>query len=300
MVKTKDMPAVRSRGGSKKGISTVVGMAIFFLIFALGVASVWAWQQTLTDYTEVGDQQIGLDMLRIEERLEVNVINMTALSLENPSDQPVQVRGVVSNNTILWSGTREVPPFSSTILRVAPGGDGTFVIVTMRGNIYATGLEEQELAVGKGAWHVTFRNSSTVPATPLDWLSSNVMGETYWYNTNLNWKWDNAYPFIGYQYLQAGVATGFIAEATLVKVVDEPAIATINYLIDNNSKVAFIIDGVLQQPISGVDWYDQSHYAWFTLNGSALSYHTVSVLFFSEGTSPQKLKLNVVNATFIP
>ncbi len=298
MGRTKDVSAVGSRGRSRKGISTVVGMAIFFLIFALGVASVWAWQQTLTEYTEVGDQQIGLDMLRIAERLEVNVINMTALTLENPSDQPVQVRGVISNDTILWLGTCEVLPFSSVILRVAPGGDGTFMIVTMRGNIYSAGLQDQLLAVGKGAWHVTFRNSSTAPAVPLDWLSSNVVGETYWYNTNLNWKWDNAYPFIGYQYLQAGVATGLIAEATLVKVVDEPA--TINYFIDNNSKVAFIIDGVLQQPISGVEWYDQSHYAWFTLNGSALSYHTVSVLFYSEGASPQKLKLNVINATFIP
>lgn len=296
----KGLSAVGSRGRGRKGISTIVGMAIFFLIFALGIASVWAWQQSLTNYTEASSQQMNVDKLRVSERLEVNVINLTALSLKNPGDQPVIVRAVVSNNTVLWYGTREVPPFNSTIIKFPSIGDGSYMVVTLRGNIFSAGLEDQLIAVSKGAWHITFRNDSVAPAAPMDWYGSNVMGETYWYDTNLNWNWSYSYPFVGKEYINSSAVTGFIAETTLVKVVNESSIATINYLIDNNSRVAFVIDGVLQEPISGVDWYDQSHYAWFTLNGSALSYHTVSVLFYGEGANPQRLKLNVVNATFVP
>jgi hypothetical protein len=258
------------------------------------------------EYIETGTQQLGLDKLKVAESLEVTVINSSTLFLTNPTPQPVSVVYVLSDNQLVWNGRFEVEPFSSAPLPLSMTGGSIYKVATMRGNIFSAGLDYERTAVSEQAWHVTFRVNSTVPLTPSAWNDSAVVGETYWYNVNLNWEWNFTSKVFGNQSVPAGTCVGFIATTTLVKVVDDPDNATINYLIDtgdsnfDKSMVAFIIDGVLMRPLTSVVWYDSSHYVWFTLQGAKYSSHDVIVLFYGKDVDVQKLSLNVVNATFAP
>jgi hypothetical protein len=309
MERTYRKRAAGSRGGSRKGISTVVAIAIFFMLFALALTTVFTWQNMLIEYSEVSAQQLSLDNLKVGEKLDVQIIDSTALLLTNPSEQTVRVLHVLSDNALVWNGSFDVGPFASAILRHSTAGGSTYRVVTMRGNIFSAGLDEQRAALSDQAWHVTFLMNDTTSSfsTPYDWSNSTVVGETYWYNTNLNWEWNYTSKVFGNLTYSAGTCIGFVATAKLV-IVNESYNATINFLIDtgdsnfDRSKIAFIIDGNMSKskPIPSVVWYDSSHYVWFTLEGPPYSVHEVSVFFYGKDVEVQKLSLNVVNATFAP
>lgn len=296
------------RGRSRKGISTIVGMAIFFMLFALALTTVYSWQMMLAEYSEVQAQQLSLDRLRVSERLDVDIINSTALLLTNPSSQTVRVLHVLSGNQPVWDGSFDVMPFSSSVLYLSkPGGD-IYRVVTLRGNVFSAGLDDERSAVAKQGWHVTFLVNETQSsfASPYAWGNSTVVGETYWYNTNLDWEWDFKNKAFGNRVVPANASVGFVATTTLVKVVEEAYDATINYLIDtgdsnfDRSRVALMIDGVVMRPLPYNVWYDASHYVCFTLTGPLYSIYEVSVYFYGQDVEVQRLSLNVVNATFAP
>ncbi len=303
--------AASPRGRGRKGISTVVAIAIFFMIFAMAMTTVYAWQLMLADYSEVGIQQLSQDNMRVSERLEVDILNPYALLLTNPTSQTVKVLHVISDSQLIWQGSFDVGPFSSATLYHSQAGGETYRLATMRGNIFSAGLDEKSAVLAEEAWHVTFLMNDTHSwfSTPYAWGNSTAVGETYWYNANINWEWNYTSKAFGNMNVSSGACYGFVATATFVKVVNSSYNATINYYIDtgdssnfDRSKVAFIIDGnqTKSRPIPSVVWYDASHYVWFTLEGEEFSTHTVSVYFYGRDVELQKLRLNVVNATFAP
>jgi hypothetical protein len=302
-----------SRGRGRKGISTVVAISIFFMLFALALTTVYTWQMMLAEYSEVGIQQLSLDNLRVSERLDVDIINSYALLLTNPTSQSIRVVHVLSDNKLVFNGSFDVAPFSSaTLYHLVEGGE-RYRVVTMRGNVFSAGMEDRRGDIAELGWQVTFRMNETVPVTHYDWGNSTAIGETYWYNTDINWVWNNSWKAYGNLSIPGGTCVGFVATAKFVKVVNESYNATFNYYIDtgdstfDKSKVAVVIDGVLMRPLvmfigdpTFYGWYDSSHYVWFTLSGPEYSTHEVSVYFYGKDVEVQRLSLNVVNATLAP
>lgn len=283
------------------------------MLFALALTTVYSWQLMLAEYSEVGIQQLSQDNLRVSEKLDANIINSYALLLTNPTSQTVRILHVLSDNKLVYNGTFDVAPFSSATLYHPVAGGETYRLVSMRGNVFSAGQEDRRADVAEQGWHVLFLRNDTVPVTHYEWGNSTVIGETYWYNTDLNWEWDfTAYAF-GNLTLPLGDCVGFVATAKLIKVVEESYNATFNYYMDtgdsnfDRSTIAIVIDGVLMRPLvefvgdpTYYGWYDSSHYVWFTLSGPQYSTHEVSVYFYGRNVEVQKLSLNLVNATFAP
>ncbi len=201
------------------------------MIFVMALTTVYSWQTMLAEYSEVGIQQLNLDNLRVAESLDVSVLNSNNILLTNPTAQTVRVVNVLSDNVLVWNGSLDVAPFSSTTLYHSVAGGEAYRVITMRGNVFSAGLEDRRADVAQQGWHVKFVYNDTYepgtnPLNPLahpedEWGASTIVGETYWYNTNINWEWNyTAQPF-GNLSLPAGTCTGFIASTTLVKVVNE-------------------------------------------------------------------------------
>jgi hypothetical protein len=284
----------------RKGVSTIIGITIFLLIFAIAVSYTFAWTQNTGNYLQTVNQQVDLDRLKIGENLIVSAINTTALTVTNPTGNVIVVDQIWSGGQPVWSGQQGISDNYGnwTFITNATSGNGQFMVVTLRGNIFSGGLQSQLATATQRAWQVNwyYNNNASSPINPpllpANLSSSSFVGQSYWYDLNLAWGW-TAFnnPVIGGNYnMTSNVMIGFIANASVIKLSDNNSIATINCYIDSNSKVAIGIDGSV--PTS---WNTMAN-----ISGTQYSVHTVTVYFYGYGTSATTLKLNIVNATFAP
>jgi hypothetical protein len=283
---------VRNRRGSlrgKKGIGSLVGMAIFLLLFSMAVSYVYLWSQNTVQHVTTFKEQSALDDAKLRENLLITPINSKALNITNPTTQTIVVSQIWSNHSLIWSGNLAIAPFSSNLFsNPSSPANGAFEVVTTLGNIFNGGLTQQFSAATLRTWQVTvFNNIITPPVNATDLASKLSNGTSFWNDLSYSWVWSSSTPM------------GLIANTTVMKTSGINSNATINYYIDQNSEILVYIDGHLQQPPAGQSWYTWANYAFFSINGTQYSTHTITVYYYGPG--PQDvLKLNIINATFLP
>jgi len=167
------------RRNSRKGVSTVIGMAIFLVIFAMSASYTLIWTQHFSDYSNAVKGQLEFEQLRSSERLTVEVFKDDSgywLKVSNPTGQVVVVTQVWSNHKY-QTGEWGIPPFGSARIDVSMSGhDDNFKLVTSRGNVFSGSY----VPVGgprPGWWSVEWYNIST------------PLGSSAWYNLDINLHW---------------------------------------------------------------------------------------------------------------
>ncbi|MEN3016973.1 MAG: hypothetical protein ABC585_04300 [Candidatus Methanosuratincola petrocarbonis] len=168
------------RTGRRKGVSTVIGMAIFLIIFAMAASYTFIWTQYFADYSSAVKAQIESEQLRGSERLvvEVNVNGSSYwLNVSNPTAQVAVVTQVWSNHSY-QTGEWGVPAFGWSRINITSisNPDGNFKVVTLRGNVFPGTYTPPGTAVA-GRWAVNWYNSS------------GPLGTSYLENLNLNFRW---------------------------------------------------------------------------------------------------------------
>jgi hypothetical protein len=279
---------------------------MFLGLFAMAISFTFLWTQNSENYVSATANTIAVENAQVSEQLIVNALNNTALNIENPTSQSALVTYVVSNNSV-WTVNTPVAPFGNITLNLVNGSapaNGNFKVTTQNGNIFFGNLLSQVASAADQTWDVKWYWSTTSPALPTaltDLTGGTPLGESFWDKLSIDWNYGTGSPVVGTIAFAPNQMVGFVANTTLIKLSDNNSLATINYKIDNSSKIAFVIDGVLQDPLNqGNGWYDSTNYAWYTLNGTQGSYHVVTVYFYGYGNSSQQLYLNIVNATFAP
>lgn len=251
---------------------------------------------------------ITIDTASVSESLILDVHNSTFLTVENPTSEASIVNNIFSNNALVWNGTTEIPPFGNCSFGLFPSADGNFEVTTVKGNLYMGSVNSELEYDASRAWNVAWYVGDSVPFNTSDLTSDTQIGGSYWYRLSMDWVFGTGYPVVGTYSFADNKMMGFVAVANLIKLTDNNSIATINYRIDNSSKIAVSIDNVMQDPLglgqawdNHTDaWYNSTDFAWFTLKGSLYSVHTVVIYYFGYGDNSQELTLNVVNATFAP
>jgi len=290
----------RAKGASRKGVSTVVGMTIFLLMFAIAVAYVFMWSQNSGIYIDTVKKQVDFERSRLTENLIVTAENMTTVLVENPTAGVIVVTQVWSHNNMTWGpGELGIPPFSNVEIVGDTGwvGDGNFTVVTYRGNIFSGGIMVQIEESTSRSWEVTWYWNDTMNQSAhaaMTWSqmnSSQQIGVTYWYDLNINYKWDYLNnPVLAKVYNMTDVTMlGFVAKTTLIKLSDSASEAWINYYISDTSRVAIIVDGS-----GSLLWANGP----VKIAGEQYSVHEVWVFFDGYGKGDVQLRLNIINATF--
>lgn len=295
----------------RKGVSTIIGITIFLLIFAIAVSYTFAWTQNTGSYLQTVNQQVDLDRLKIGENLVVSAINTTALTITNPTANVIVVDQIWSGGLKVWSGEQGISGYGNWTINTS-SGNGQFTVITLRGNIFSGGLQSQLAAATQRAWQVSWYYNSLLinqPPMPANLSSySSFVGQSYWYDLNLAWGW-TAFnnPVIGGNYsLTPNAMIGFIANASVIKLSDSSSNATINVYIGSNSWVAVGVDINWSNPTTFPSmWYNSTQLSNLagplaTISGTQYSVHTVTVFFYGYGINATNLALNVVNATFAP
>lgn len=289
----------RARGASRKGVSTVVGMTIFLLLFAIAVAYVFMWSQNSGIYIDTVKKQVDFERSRLTENLIVTAKNLTTVLVQNPTAGVIVVTQVWSNNNMTWGpGQIGVSPFGSIEIVGNTGweGDGNFTVVTYRGNIFSGGLMTQLEISTRRSWEVTwYWNDTMDPGLhgAMIWTEMNQsqkVGITYWYDLNIDYEWDYLNnPVLEKVYnMTDGTMLGFVATTSIIKLTDSASSAWINYYISNTSRVA------INNGTGSLLWSTGP----YEITGEQYSVHEISVYFDGYGRSDAQLRLNIVNATF--
>ncbi|MEN3035512.1 MAG: hypothetical protein ABC537_04330 [Candidatus Methanosuratincola sp.] len=167
----------------RKGVSTVIGMAIFLIIFAMAVSYTFVWTQYFSDYGNAVKGQIEFAQLKGSETLEVAVMKNSSgtwLNVTNPTGNVIVVSQVWSNHQNI-TGEWGVPPFGYVMIDVSAieGGDG-FKVVTMRGNVFS-GMYSPLGSPMEGRWLLKWYNST------------GEIGVSYLDDLNINMRWYKGY-----------------------------------------------------------------------------------------------------------
>lgn len=269
----------------------------------MAIGFTFLWTQNSENYISATADTIAVDRVQVSEQLIVNALNNTAIRIDNPTSQLALVTYIMSNNS-LWTVNKQIAPFGNATLDLGSPANGNFKVTTQKGNIFFGTLQSQLASAAKQTWDIKWYWSSTSPALPVvltDLTGGTMLGESFWDKLSMDWDYGTGSQVVGTYGFAPNQMLGFAANATLIKLSDNNSVSTINYKIDNSSKIAFVIDGVPQDPLGlGNDWYDSTNYAWYTLSGAQYSYHVVTVYFYGYGNNSQQLYLNIVNATFTP
>lgn len=174
------------RTGRRKGVSTVIGMAIFLIIFAMAASYTFIWTQYFADYSSAVKAQIESEQLRSSERLVVDVKMEGGsywLNVSNPTAQVAVVTQVWSNHQY-QTGEWGIPAFGWSRINITSisNPDGNFKVVTLRGNIFEGTYSPPGTEVA-GRWSLVWYNSSgTLGSSYVDTLSLNFR----WYKEMVN------------------------------------------------------------------------------------------------------------------
>jgi hypothetical protein len=283
----------RPARSGRRGVSTIIGITIFLLIFAIAVSYTFAWNQQVGNYLNAVKTQVDLNQQQASEKLIVSPYNDTFLTIYNPTVNTIVVREIRTGGQDVWNVSQGIPPYSSWSPPNIASGNGNFEVVTVRGNIFsgsASTTPSSQVWQVSWYWNNVTAFPNNPPKDPLQLRFNNIIGQTYWYDVNINWNWRifNNPVIAGNIIMKPGVMMGFVANTTMIKLSDSSSNATINYFIAGDSNAAVGVDGSV--PTS-----------WGTtmnITGPQYSTHVVTVYFYFNGTADTYLQLNVVNATF--
>lgn len=296
---------------SRKGVSTVVGMTIFVLIFALVASYSFLWSNELVGYIENVKIEMREQHIRSQELLVVTPINESAVRVHNPTSEVVVVTQIWSGHAPLWLGQQGVAPYSNFTFPDfgLSQADGTFRVYTLRGNVFSGSYVDLMGEIKKRAWEVSWYWNTTAEDgfdnPPSAMAQSTKVGVGYFYELNFDWSWNDDSAVVSDYYLNSTNTIGFVAKAKIIKTTPESENATIRFLMDPNSRVSFMINGEWPAWPSGMDyddrWIDSAVDLYLVIQGPKYSVHEVTVFYKTVGyEAPIRLRLNIANAGFYP
>jgi len=249
----------RSRSG-RKGISTIIGIVIFFLIFMLAVSSTFVWTDSTSKYLQSAKAELEQERLRASENLMYAVSNDTHILLVNPTSMLVVVNQVWDNeHQQVWNGSLIVPAFDQIYMNLTNTTCHTYKIISARGNIF----DQQYLAytsntsqpsnvtyVGGGGWNISwfaYYNVSTPGIVTL--------GNSTHSSLDLSFNLGGASTFGGLAYTRAGfnATTRITAQSDTVMAYIylndgiSTALSVANFTISNGT---YSVTDIFQQPSS--------------------------------------------------
>lgn len=126
-----------NRSHGRKGISTIIGIVIFFLIFMLAVSSTFVWTDNTSKYLQSAKAELEQERLRASENLMYAVTNDTHIMLVNPTSMLVVVNQIWDDNhTQVWNGSTIVPAFDQMYMNLGNTTGHSYKVVSARGNIF--------------------------------------------------------------------------------------------------------------------------------------------------------------------
>ena len=125
----------------RRGVSTVIGMSIFLLIFTMAIAYTFMWTQDFANYSDTAKEQLEFENQRNREQLIVSYDGLrigdnSYITVENPTAVVVIVSQVWNNHQLVNSTLTGVPPFSSVNITVPLTIYQSFTVVTIKGNLF--------------------------------------------------------------------------------------------------------------------------------------------------------------------
>jgi hypothetical protein len=153
------------RSGNR-GISTIIGIVIFFLIFMLAVSSTFVWTDSTSKYLQSAKAELEEERLRASENLMYVVSNDTHILLINPTSMLVVVNQIWDNeHHQVWNGSIIVPAFDQICMNLTNTTGHSYKIISARGNIfdqqylaYASNTSQQSNVtyIGGGGWNISW------------------------------------------------------------------------------------------------------------------------------------------------
>lgn len=158
-----DNHCVSKAGKRNKGVSTIIGMTIFFALFALTVSYSLIYTQYVSNNAAAVVAETEFENQRAAEILQVTTINATNINVVNPTTQPITI-------VQIWNSTHNqnltvaqiVPPLSNYYISNLTSTDGYFKLITQMGNIFYSLSEpkaNQSVTINffaSKSWNVTY------------------------------------------------------------------------------------------------------------------------------------------------
>ncbi len=127
----------RNSPRSNRGVSTIIGIVIFFLIFMLAVSSTFVWTDSTSKYLQSAKAELDQERLRASENLMYAVANDTHILIVNSTSMLVVVNQIWDNEHLqIYNGSTIVPAFDQIYMNVTNTTGHSYKIVTSRGNIF--------------------------------------------------------------------------------------------------------------------------------------------------------------------
>jgi hypothetical protein len=264
------------------------------------------WSQNISTYFQTAKNELDYSTLRAFENLVVSPLSNTSIIVYNPTSEVIVLTQIWSNHVSLFSGEQGVSPFGSVNFNTNDTrANGQYQVITSRGNLFSGSVTSQFDMATRQTWSVSWYYAFNMASDPANNYTSLIrqqsIGKSYWNDLNFEWSWPFNTSVIANKYnMTNGALIGFAATATIIKTSDNNSVATINWIIDNQSGVQFGIDG----PPASAIWYRSPQYVSFNIYGPLYSTHTITVYFDGYRgpgqSSDHYLRLNLVNATFAP
>lgn len=127
----------------RRGVSTVIGMSIFLLIFTMAIAYTFMWTQDFANYSDTAKEQLEFENQRNREQLAIFYDNLPIgggndryITVSNPTSVVIIVAQVWNNHQLVNSTLTGVPPFSSVNITFPYTIYDDFTVVTTKGNLF--------------------------------------------------------------------------------------------------------------------------------------------------------------------
>ncbi|MGQ9759985.1 MAG: hypothetical protein ACUVQ5_05400 [Candidatus Methanomethylicaceae archaeon] len=280
-----------SHRGKEKGISTLIGTAIFMLIFMLMISAIVLWTQSYIGYLDTVREEGGLIAEKVMEELSVSFLNSSGkltLVARNPTPYATIITQIWSGHTV-QTGEWAVPAKSLVYINTDLNylGMTASKVVTSRGNIFSgmqaippgtneTGPSEDYITEA-GRWYVQWYNLSARQVFDMK------LGESYWQSLSITFQWGTATndPIFG-----PYARVGFNATTRVVALGSK---IYINYNVNEDIRVIIRELGIDSGWNTGVGYVEA--------DASVGGVYTITILY-SRWTGAPYLSLNVANADF--
>jgi hypothetical protein len=282
-----------------RGISSLIGITLFIIIFTLAIVYIFAWTLNTSNYANVVKSEIDYEQQRAAEMLQVMSVkqpsNQSLVFIANPTSHLIVVNQVWnSTHLIVWNENITIPSFSNYINLSLPSSDGIFKVVTLKGNIFFSTPQNQAIATAvsqSGHWDVKFWVGATNSSIPI------ILGNATWYELSFMRVYGESRSW-GAQ--PSNQTFGFTA-STLI----QPQSSTNNIsisvgLINNQPATSNITIFLKNSTYSYPPAYFASSGSWQVLNIDPSSNYYVEVDYVNNATKiyPQTVTVTIVGADF--
>jgi hypothetical protein len=286
------MKQLWSPESKRKGVSTVIGAAIFLLIFTLAVSAVFVWTQSYANYVEAAREESAFVVEKNMEELMLMFLNSSgklAVIARNPTPMTIIVTQVWSNHSV-QTGEWVIPAKSRVTISTTLDYKGMILskVVTSRGNVFSGtqtigegevgGELSEEDIMEAGRWYVQWYNLSARQ------VFDTKLGNSYSQSLSITFSWGAAAndPIFG-PYTQVGfnATTRVVALGTKMY---------INWYVNEDCRV------IVKEIGADTGWNSGAGYLEADVSPGGV--YTVTVLY-SRWTGAPYLTLNLVNADFL-